>query len=147
MEKFVQSLDSLVESFNTSFTLGQKFNKQLKLLEVYIKGLYSNPEKFGQIDTKNHHYIEYQSPEFENVLKSVGFIRIDDILKFEGSLPDIPVESLISQLEERRYLSFSEIAELVKEGKRPPGIQVITENPIGLTSSPVTQPPKKPWES
>ena len=148
MESFVQSLENLVNSHRNSFDKGVRLNKQLKLLEIYIKNLYTNPEKYSIIETKNQHFQEYTCEEFDNVLKVIGFCVDNEQLIFLGSLDNIPLEFIMKQLGEHRYLSFAEIVEIIEKGETPPGIKQIIEQPVGaeiVVSDTIR--PKKPWNN
>ena len=146
MEGFIQSLENLVNSHQNSFDKGLRLNKQLKLLEIYLKNVYTDPEKYGAIDTKNQHYEAYSSPEFDMVLISMGFCREEDLLRFTGSLEAISLDFVMKQLQDHRQLSFAELVEMVEKGETPPGIKQILEQPIGIGEvlSQTTR-PKKPW--
>lgn len=142
----MQSLNLLVISHNRSFDKGVKLNKQLKLLEIYISNLYKDSEKYSQIDRNNSHFKEFTSFEFENVLHTIGFSLQENSLVFSGSLPSIPIETIIKELQDHRHLNFAEIVEMVQTGQTPPGIKTVVEQPIGANHSVSnTIRPKKPW--
>lgn len=143
MLNIIQALERLVDSHSQSFDKGERQNKQLKLLQVYLKGTYTGK---NVISMNNKHFVEFTSPEFEDVLKAAGFEKRNEELVFEKQGLDVPAEVLMEKIEEFRYLSFAEIVEIVSAGKTPPGIRTITEVPLG-TSEVVsnTARPKKPW--
>jgi hypothetical protein len=146
MEPFIQSLDSLVNSHSAAFDKGLRLNKQLKLIDIYIKNLYMDPKTYDTIAVNNKHFQEYKSTEFENVLTSFGFVRHQDSLKFQGDLSSISYETISKLLQDSKYLNFAEIVQIVQSGQKPPGIKEILEQPIGLQTGSLSQPrPKKPW--
>jgi hypothetical protein len=143
MNQILQAIEQLVESHSQNFDKGEKQNKQLKLLQVYLKGVYDGKTK---ISTSNKHYVQYSSKEFDNVLVAAGFQRIDDEFVFTGEPFIVDAQCLMERIEEFRCLSFAEVVEIVSAGKTPPGIKTVLENPVGagdVVSS--TSRPQKPW--
>lgn len=148
MDHFVQSIERLVDSHSQSFDKGERLNKQLRLLQVYIKSVFTEPEKYSVIDTKNTHFAEFRSTEFEEVLERIGFVKDEDLFRHSGNFYEVPLEFAMQQLEDHRHLSFADIVEIVQAGKTPPGIKQINEQPIGtdcVKSS--SERPAKPWGS
>lgn len=143
MQNLIENLERLVNSHSQSFDKGEKLNKQLKLLQIYLKDLYTDRKP---ISTTNKHFIQYATPEFTQVLCSFGYCKKDDLFVYSGPTPEVPYEELLSKIDEFRYLSFAEIVEIVQAGKTPPGIKQINEVPLGadcVKSS--TERPNKPW--
>lgn len=145
MENLIENLERLVNTHSQSFDKGEKLNKQLKLLQIYLKDLYTDQKP---INSANKHFIQYASPEFIQILESFGYSKSEDLYIHSGSVPSIPCEELFSKIDEFRHLSFAEIVEIVQAGKTPPGIKEINEVPLGvdcIKSS--TSRPNKPWQS
>lgn len=145
METLTENLERLVNTHSQSFDKGEKLNKQLKLLQIYLKDLYTAQKP---INSTNKHFVQHASPEFIQILESFGYSKSEDLYIHSGPIPSTPCEDLLSKIDEFRHLSFAEIVEIVQAGKTPPGIKQITEVPLGADSvKSSTERPNKPWQS
>lgn len=144
-----QACAQLVEEFNQSFHPGPFLNKQLKLVEVIASQISKDPEQFGTISTQNNSFQEFLTEGFIRVLESLGFRRGENAMVFRGEIEEIRTNypKLIEILQEYRYLSLADIADIISKGQKPPGIKEVNDKPIEGSATPSELlRPTKPWE-